>query len=126
MRKLLVAKDVLVGCNRPRGMQSRDWIRWSADTARDRRRIDVACPDLVPIRSIVEVGRGMPMMREVMFHCELSAKGGYLGERLWKLPKRTDTDRTGNRELLILNTRRVDRRFTLTDSIQPTDLQCVA
>src|SRR5277367_475530 len=126
MGKPRVAKDVPVGCNRPRGLESRDWIGWNANTARDHRRIDVCCPDLTPIRSIVEVNRCIPMMRKLMFHCELTAKGGYLGERLCKLPKRTDLDRTGNGRLRILETRRVDRRFLLTDSIQPVDLQCIA
>jgi hypothetical protein len=36
----------------------------------------------MPVRSIVEVTLGMPMMQEFMLQCELGAKGGYLPERL--------------------------------------------
>jgi hypothetical protein len=82
MGKLLVEKDILVWCYRPGSKQSRDWIGRNAYAACNHRSVDVCKSDLIPVRSIVEVTLGMPMMQEFMLQCELGAKGGYLPERL--------------------------------------------
>src|SRR5271170_6228419 len=117
MRKLLVEKDILVGCNGPRSKKSRDWVGRNAYAACNHRSVDIFYPDLVPVRCVIEVTLRMPMMRKLMFHSELRAKGGYLPERLRELIDRVHTDRTVDGRLRILETRRVDCRFLLPDSI---------
>src|SRR5271169_4936160 len=126
MGKLLIAKDILVGCNRPGSKQSRDWIGRNAYAASNQGSVDVCYPDLAPVGSIIEVTLGMPMMRKLMFHCELRAKGGYLRERPGELPERVHADRTGNARLRIMETRRIGCLFLLPDSIQPINLRRIA
>src|ERR1700733_3656544 len=126
MGKLLVEKNILVGCNRPGSKQSRDWIGRNAYAACNHRSVDVVKSDLIPVCSVVEVPLGMPMMRKVMLHCELGAKGGYLPERLLEPPECVHADRAGNGRLRILETWRIVCLLLLSNAIQPIHLQGIA
>ena len=66
-----------VGCNRSQRKESRNRIGRNAYVACNHRSVDVFYSDLIPVRSIVEVTFGMPMMRKFMLHCELRAEGGH-------------------------------------------------
>src|ERR1700728_603839 len=126
MGKLFVEKDILVRCDRPRSKESRGWIGRNAYAACNHRSIDVLCSDLIPVRCVVEVTLGMPMMRKLMFHFELRAKGGYLPERLRELIECVHADRTGNGGLRILETWRIGCLLLLPNSIQPINLHGIA
>src|ERR1700733_1098270 len=126
MRKLLVEKDILARCSGPRSKKSRDWIGRNACAVCNHRGINVFYPDLIPVRCVIEVTLRMPMMRKLMLHSELRAKGGYLSEGLRQLIECIHTDRTGNGRLRVLETRRVDCLLPLPDSIQPINLHAIA
>src|ERR1700677_3315772 len=126
MSKLLVEKDILVGCNGPRSKKSRDWIGRNAYAVCNHLRVDVFYPDLTPVRCVIEVALRMPMMCKLMFQFELRAKGGYLPERLRELIERIHADRTGNGCLRILETWRIGCLLLLPDSIQPINLHGIA
>src|ERR1700733_5270687 len=126
MRKLLVEKDILVGCNGPRSKKSRDWVGRNAYAACNHRSVDIFYPDLIPVRCVIEVPLRMPMMRKLMFHSELRAKGGYLPERPRELIECVHVDRTGDGRLRILETWRIGCLLLLPNSIQPINLQGIA